>query len=189
MINDKKANNMLFCVLRNKNNKNSKSIDQVNIPLYMFQKKLKAGTDSKAFVYRSENGIVIYDFGELPVDDIYYADTRCESGNYADCLMASYAVMVDHCEKHPLDNNFLFILMEQNVSYTDVFTFLNMYQDFMKNRSKMKFSVILIYNDSSNIALEPQLKAFIEDDNHYISGCKGLVCSFSEFSDIGGGTL
>lgn len=170
--------NILFCILRNKAEDNSKSISQVNIPMYHFQKKLQNSSGKKAFVYKSSGKVIILDFDDVSVKDIYYADTRSESGNYDDILITAFSVMNEHSRRFPSEKHELIILMEEKIMRTESVTFLNMVELIKKEILPMRFSVRFICN-SPNDSIDTKLFGFISDKDNYVPGFFG---SFEDFN-------
>lgn len=178
------SKHIMFCLLRNRTEYNVGTENQMNIPLYFFQKNLMSAKNSKAFVYQTNKGTTVIDFGRLPVDTIYYADARCEAANYADTLITAFCTVYTHQqqEKYRNDEHELLILMEQNIVHSDVVVFLDRMKHFLEEYHLLPFSVRLIYNHSSHNPLHESLKQFIMDRSHYASGCRGDISTFEEYA-------
>ncbi len=179
------SKHMMFCLLRNQTEYNVGTENQMNIPMHFFQKNLMGAKNSKAFVYQTNKGMTVVDFGRLPVDTIYYADARCETANYADALITAFCTVYCHQqqEKYHSDEHELLILMEQNIAHSDVVIFLDRMKHFLEEYDRLPFSVRLIYNNSSHIKLHESLKKFIMDSSHYVSGCQGYISTFEEYAN------
>ena len=160
--------NILFCILRNKAEDNSKSISQVNIPMYHFQKKLQNSSGKKAFVYKSSGKVIILDFDDVSVKDIYYDDI----------LITAFSVMNEHSRRFPSEKHELIILMEEKIMRTESVTFLNMVELIKKEILPMRFSVRFICN-SPNDSIDTKLFGFISDKDNYVPGFFG---SFEDFN-------
>ena len=120
--------NILFCILRNSDSciENVPTGENINMVLYEYQERFAKSKKKgkKAFVYQTNNRIIVQEFGALSADEIFLADACREHRRYGYCLATAFATMHDFAFMNPQDENYLVILMQEPIKYQDTIFFL-----------------------------------------------------------------
>ena len=172
--------NVMFCILRNACAEQDQTfaIDQnVNIVLYEYQKRFAVDPQmgKKAFVYQTNNKIIVQDFGDVDKNSIFLAEACREHKDYCYCLSTAFATMNDFANDNPNDNNYLIILMQHPMKNSDTQFFL---EYLVKNR-QINHNVILI--QCPNCA-DSNLCDFILSDINYSK--KGFIKKIMTFEEL-----
>ena len=157
--------NILFCILRNSDShiENTPTGENVNIVLYEYQERFAKSSKKgkKAFVYQTNNRIIVQEFGVLSADEIFLADICRERREYGHCLATAFATMNDFASKNPQDENYLVILMQEPIKYQDTIFFL---EYLVPEPICINHHVILIQGENR---ADDKFCDFIKNDGNY----------------------
>lgn len=157
--------NILFCVLRNADPhiENIPTGENVNMVLHEYQEQFANSSKKgkKAFVYQTDNRIIVQEFGALSSDEIFLMDVCRENKSYSYCLATAFATMDDFASKNPYDENYLIILMQNPIKYQDSIFFL---EYLVPEPTCINHHVILIQHENG---ADDKFCDFIENDKNY----------------------
>ena len=169
----------MFCILRNAGviQEHNSSIEQnVNIALHEYQKSFAQNKKmgKKAFVYQTNDKIIVQDFGDVDSSKIFLTDACSERKDYSYCLGTAFATMNDFAAANPDDKNYLIILMQHPMKNSDTKFFL----EYLVNNRLINHNVILV--QCPNCADDNLCSFILSEKNYSKNGFIKKIMTFGE---------